>query len=184
MPLKHLRRLGLGIDRLSFRQCSSCTRVGAGRWRLWCTVISLIYTKQGCFQLMWAMKPLMSFYGDILSNIYIYVTDCSIQIWSTAQQNQQDDVCLAKNRVSLVIQPVVIRVFTFRMKKPWVLSYPLSAQRRLIRLGLCPGWSESSLGAHAISLVLSWGGTIIIETATIWVTAWQNQQNHLCTQQT
>ena len=42
---------------------------------------------------MWAMKPLMSFYGDILSNIYIYVTDCSIQIWSTAQQNQQDDMC-------------------------------------------------------------------------------------------
>ena len=46
-----------------------------------------------------------------------------------------------------------------RTKKPWVLSYPLSAQRRLIRLGRCPGWSESSLGAHAILLVLSWGGS-------------------------
>ena len=31
--------------------------------------------------------------------------------------------------------------------KAWVLSYPLSAQRRLIRLGGCPGWSESSLSA-------------------------------------
>ena len=29
----------------------------------------------------------------------------------------------------------------------------------LIRLGRCPGWSESSLGAHAILLVLSWGGS-------------------------
>ena len=34
------------------------------------------------------------------------------------------------------------------MKKAWILSYPLNAQRRLIRLGGFPGWSESSLGAH------------------------------------
>ena len=30
--------------------------------------------------------------------------------------------------------------------------------KTLIRLGRCPLWSESSLGAHAILLVLSWGG--------------------------
>ena len=36
----------------------------------------------------------------------------------------------------------LIRVFAVHMKKPWALSYPLSA------LGGCPGWSESSLGAH------------------------------------
>ena len=42
----------------------------------------------------------------------------------------------------------LIRVFAVRMKKAWVLSYPLSAQRRLIRLGGCPGWSESLLGTH------------------------------------
>ena len=29
----------------------------------------------------------------------------------------------------------------------------------LIRLGECPGWSESSLSAYAILLVLSWGGS-------------------------
>ena len=29
----------------------------------------------------------------------------------------------------------------------------------LIRLGGCPGWSESSQGAHVILLVLSWGGS-------------------------
>ena len=149
-------------------------------------------------------------------------------------------VCPAKT------QPGLIRVFAVRMKKAWVLSYPLSVQRRLwsdwvntqadlsphlahshffwfcheaaqiclqywemsrtgsllvyviylsrfmtnptkwhvrpaktrislgihtvwsesslctqwvarIRLDGCPGWSESSLGAHAILLVLSWG---------------------------
>ena len=57
--------------------------------------------------------------------------------------------------------PSLIRVFAVRMKKPWVLSYPLSAQRSLIRLGGCPGWSESALGAHATLLVLSWGGSIL-----------------------
>ena len=51
--------------------------------------------------------------------------------------------------------PRMIRDFAVRMKKPWLLSYCLNAQRRLIRLGECPGWSESSLGAHAILLVLS-----------------------------
>ena len=46
--------------------------------------------------------------------------------------------------------PSLIRVFAVRMKKAWVLSYPLSAQRRLIRLSGCPGWSESSLGAQSL----------------------------------
>ena len=36
-----------------------------------------------------------------------------------------------------------------RMKKPWAFSYLLNTQRRLIRLGGCPGWSESSLGTHS-----------------------------------
>ena len=35
--------------------------------------------------------------------------------------------------------PSLISVFAVRMKKDWVLNHPLSAQRRLIRLGRCPG---------------------------------------------
>ena len=35
--------------------------------------------------------------------------------------------------------------------------------KTLIRLGGCPGWSESSLGAHASLLVLSWGGSYILK---------------------
>ena len=58
--------------------------------------------------------------------------------------------------------PSLIRFFAVHMKKPWALSYSLSAQRRLVRLGGCPGWSESSLGAHAILLVLSWDGSQLI----------------------
>ena len=39
--------------------------------------------------------------------------------------------------------------------------------KTLIRLGGCPGWSESSLGAHAILLVLSWGGSYVLSHAQI-----------------
>ena len=42
-----------------------------------------------------------------------------------------------QTKISLGIHPVW-SVFAVRMKKPWVLSYPLSVQRRLIILGgLC-----------------------------------------------
>ena len=57
--------------------------------------------------------------------------------------------------------PSLIRVFAVRLKKVWVFSYPLSEKRRLIRLGGCPDWSESSLVAHASLLVLSWGGSFV-----------------------
>ena len=57
--------------------------------------------------------------------------------------------------------PSLIRGFAVCMKKHWVISYPLSTPRRLIRLGGCPGWSESSLGAQIILLVLSCGGSIV-----------------------
>ena len=46
--------------------------------------------------------------------------------------------------------PSLIRFFAVRMKKAWVLSYVW---------GGCPGWSESSLGAHAVLLVSSWNGS-------------------------
>ena len=81
--------------------------------------------------------------------------------------------------------PSLIRVFAVRMKKHWVLGYPLSALQRL--------WSDwadaradlSLLSAHAILLVLSWGGSdthLICFSENIWATSWKNQQNHLCTQ--
>ena len=57
--------------------------------------------------------------------------------------------------------PSLIRVFAVGMKKVWVLSYPLSAQQRLIRLGGCPGRSESLLGTHANLLVLSCAGSFL-----------------------
>ena len=48
--------------------------------------------------------------------------------------------------------PSLIRVFAVRMKKPWALSYPLSAQRRLIRQGECPGY----LSLHWAHISFCW----------------------------
>ena len=50
----------------------------------------------------------------------------------------------------------------------WVAKDPsffMQTAKTLIRLGGCPGWSESSLGAHAILLVLSWGGSYPFATS-------------------
>ena len=69
--------------------------------------------------------------------------------WAATWQNQQCGCAPSEDSDQPGHPPSLIRVFTVRMKKAWVLSYPLSAQRRLIRLGGCPSWSESSLGAHS-----------------------------------
>ena len=44
------------------------------------------------------------------------------------------------------------------VKKVWILNYPESAQQTLIRLGGCPGWSDSLLGIQVVLLVLSCSG--------------------------
>ena len=74
--------------------------------------------------------------------------------------------------------PSLIRVFAICMKKPWALSYPLSTQGRLIRLGRCPGWSELSLcaesfcwfchdAAHLISSGLCVRASLVHETSQV-----------------
>ena len=66
----------------------------------------------------------------------------------------------AKTQISLGIRPVW-SVFDIRMKKPWVLSYPLRAQRRL--------WSDWVIwvfaGRTVILLALSWGGSDVLISA-------------------
>ena len=50
----------------------------------------------------------------------------------------------------------LIRVFAVRLRTQ---SFFMRTAKTLIRLGGCPGWSDSSLGTHATLLVLSWGGS-------------------------
>ena len=65
-------------------------------------------------------------------------------VWAATWQNQQNDCAPSENSDQPGHPPSLIRVFAVHMKKARVLSYPMSAQRIL----WCPGWSESSLGAH------------------------------------
>ena len=70
--------------------------------------------------------------------------------WATLWQNQLNDCVPSEDLDQPGHPPSLIRVFAVRMKKPGVPSYPLSAQRSLIKLGRCPGWSESSQGAPSL----------------------------------
>ena len=88
----------------------------------------------------------------------------------------------AKTQISLGTRPVW-SVFAVRMKKPWVLSYPLSAQRRLISLGGCPGWSESSLGAqsfywfcHVAAHIISAVSCMVIDLADFSIRVFKRLQ--------
>ena len=75
-------------------------------------------------------------------------------IWAVTWQNQQSDCSPSEDSDHLGIRPVWSVFFSVRMKKAWVLSYPLSAHQRLTRLGGCSGWSESSLGAQFVGFVM------------------------------
>ena len=78
-------------------------------------------------------------------------------IWAATWQNQQSECAPSEDSDQPGHPLSLIRVFAVRMKKAWVLSYPLSAQRRLIRLGGCPGWSSLRWAhSHFVGFVMSW----------------------------
>ena len=84
----------------------------------------------------------------------------ALNIWAASWQNQQSDCAPSEDSDQPGHPPSLIRIFAVRTKKAWVLSYPLSAQRRLwsdwaeARLGGCTGWSESSLAhSHFVGFV-------------------------------
>ena len=52
-------------------------------------------------------------------------------IWATTWQNQQKGCAPSEDSGQPGHPPSLIRVFAVRMKKAWVLSYSLSARRRL-----------------------------------------------------
>ena len=51
--------------------------------------------------------------------------------WAATWQNQRNDCAPSEDSDQPGHPPSLIRVFAVRMKKAWVLSFPLSAQRRL-----------------------------------------------------
>ena len=59
------------------------------------------------------------------------IQSMSADNWATSWQNKQNDGAPSEDSDQPKHPPSLIRVFAVRMKKAWVLSYPLSAQRRL-----------------------------------------------------
>ena len=96
--------------------------------------------------------------GVLLSN--------NILIWAATWQNQQSDCAPSEDSDQPRHPPSLISVFNVRMKKAWVLSYPLSAQRRL-----WSDWEDAQAdlpslirvfaGRTAILLVLSCRGSFV-----------------------
>ena len=96
------------------------------------------------------------------------VTTCygSFVFWAASWQNQQNGMC-AQQRLWSVWADVWRKLGS--LASHWAHSEDSDQSGRmheeslghaaLIRLGGCPGWSESSLDAYAILLVLSWGGS-------------------------
>ena len=79
--------------------------------------------------------------------------------WAATWQNQQSECAPSEDSDQPGHPPSLIRVFTVRTKKAWVLSYPLSAQRRL--------WSDWA-DAQA-DLSLRWAHSHIVGFVTSWL---------------
>ena len=93
------------------------------------TVILLVLSWDGSFYTVMCQQ---------FSNI-LYVVNCIEQVNRLMTKPTKWHVRPAKSQISLGIR-TVWSVLVVRMNKVWVLRYALSAQRRLIRLGIRPGW--------------------------------------------
>ena len=109
---------------------------------------------------------------------------CHLQLWYEPPHDKTNKrtVHPAKTRISLGIHPVWSES---SLCTQWIAKDPSFLQWRLISPGGCPGWSESSLGAHIILLVLSCSGSYVAMQAwnqkltlpgdlIIWAPSWEN----------
>ena len=95
--------------------------------------------------------------GNLFSWIYSNVL-VDGEIWSATWQNQQNECAPSEDSDQQPgHQPSLIRVFAVRMKKSWVLSYPVSAHRRL-----WSGWADAKVDlslrweySHFVGFVMS-----------------------------
>ena len=103
-------------------------------------------------------------------------------IWEAARQNQQNDMC-AQRRLGSAWTSALSDQSSLSAWRNIGPLYKLPTERTmktLIRLGWCQGWSESSLGAHAILLVLSWSGSNKLRRHTIKgaLASWTRMRSH------
>ena len=96
----------------------------------------------------WSVLLLFA-YGIRHVFVIIWLSNIGISIWAATWQNQENDCAPSEDSDQPGRPPSLIRVLAVRMKKVWVLSYPLSAERRLWS-DWTDGWSEAWLGAQSL----------------------------------
>ena len=94
-----------------------------------------------------------------------YFLSCKYRIrpnWAASWQNQQNGICAQRRLRSAwaSAQTDQSSLSAWRDLGSLASHWAHSRRKTLIRLGGCLGWSESSLGAQVILLVLSRGGSI------------------------
>ena len=91
-----------------------------------------------------------------------------IMIWAALWQNQQNDMCAQWSDWASAQSDQSLRCALNGYLS--ILALFKRTAKTLIRLGRCQGWSESSLGAHAILLVLSRCGSFVYnsEVTLLW----------------
>ena len=124
------------------------------QWLFWQLGTFNIYKKDNnMFHLQYTVFVLIQ--NDWYS-IYHLILSARKEMSSSMTKPTKWHMRLAKTQISLGIRPSPIRVLAVRMKKAWVLSYPLSTQRRLwsdwadaqVDLSLC--WVHS----HFVGFVM------------------------------
>ena len=81
-------------------------------------------------------------------------------VWAASWQNQQNGMCAQRRLRSAWASAQSDQSLHCPHEESLGPGLPIECTvKTLIRLGGCPGWSESSLGTHAILLVLSRGGS-------------------------
>ena len=144
---------------------------------------------QADLSLCWAHMPFCLFCHDAAQNIFLQLLDVSVTliilcdsyhhhcshsslriivIWAATWQNQQSECAPSEDSDQPGHPPNLIRVFAVRLKKPWTLNYPMSAQRRL-----WSDWADAQadlrlLWAHAYFVGFVVVAHIFITTVDNW----------------
>ena len=93
-------------------------------------------------------------------------------IWATIWQNQQNGMCAQQRLRSALADnqpghlPSLIKVFTVRSME----AFFMRTAKTLIKLGRCPGWSESLLGTrHFVGFVMGRLISLPISMKAMWL---------------
>ena len=116
-------------------------------------------------------SPTLEYVGASLNSSFILseltLSKC-VHKWVATWQNQQNGMCAQRSLRS---------AWAWRNIRSSATHWMHSEDSD--RTGGCPGWSESLLGAHAVLLVLSWGGTSVLHRCCKTCTFKQDFFSHI-----